>query len=155
LEVQDLRPASATEGGLVFALQAYAERFSASTGIHAEVDFLGEATSVDTLPDPVIDCLYRAAQDCLSSVQKRADSSLVYVELDVRSATAARMSVMDDGDGPFSKGEPDHSGVELRGLADRVSALHGTMEITRGHDQSTVHGTTVVIVLPALRTKVL
>jgi len=111
-----IHPSILTDRGLEAALAAVAGR----SPVPVELDLAGG----DTLPLTVQTTAYFVVVEALTNAAKHAgpDRIEVRVELD---DDAALLEVRDDGGG----GADLARGSGLRGLADRVSALGGTLEI--------------------------
>jgi signal transduction histidine kinase len=78
----------------------------------------------ERLPGPVEAAAYYVVAEGLTNVVKYADASLVRVNVERRNGVAC-VEVMDDGKG----GADPSGGTGLRGLADRVEALDGSLEV--------------------------
>jgi signal transduction histidine kinase len=111
-----LHPAILSDRGLGPALEALAGR------THVPVKIANRAE--ERLPQPVEAAAYYVVAESLTNVAKYAGASRVAV--DVRCLDGvARVEVVDDGIG----GATPSDGSGLRGLADRVEALGGRLEI--------------------------
>jgi signal transduction histidine kinase len=120
---QGLRPTALSEGGLAPALTLLASRSPVPTRV------LGE---VGRLPEPVEAALYFVCSEGLANAVKHAHASAIRIEL--RGAPgSAGVVVADDGAG----GAALEGGTGLRGLADRVEALGGTLRIEGPPDGGT------------------
>jgi len=86
------------------------------------------------------DCLFRAAQECVSNAIRHGNASRVDIRLDT-DATAIRLQVLDNG-----LGSTEGVGAGLAGMRTRAALLCGDVTITRDP------GWTVAITLP-LRTR--
>jgi PAS domain S-box-containing protein len=119
-----IHPAVLTERGLGVAVQALAGRAS----VPVEV--------LDTPPDrlaPAIEAAaYFVVAEALTNVVKYAQASAATVAVTV-AADRLVVEVSDDGIG----GATPDSGSGLRGLADRVGALDGTLTVTSPRGQGT------------------
>jgi PAS domain S-box-containing protein len=111
-----IHPAVLTERGLEPAVRALADR--APLPVELSVDVGGR------LPDPVEAAAYYVVAEALTNVAKYARASEVTVGV-VRENGHARIEVSDDGVGGADAG----GGSGLRGLADRVEALGGRLEL--------------------------
>lgn len=110
-----VHPAILTERGLVAALTFLAER----APLPVEID-----GAVDRLPESVEVALYFVCSEALANVAKHARASRAAIELrEERGRVILR--VEDDGVG----GAAPTEGSGLRGLADRVEALGGRLEV--------------------------
>ncbi len=111
-----IHPAVLTERGLEPAVESLAAR----APLPVEISFsLGER-----LPGPVEAAAYYVVAEALTNVAKYACASVVSVGVG-RSNGAALIEVRDDGVG----GAAAEGGSGLRGLADRVEALGGRLEL--------------------------
>ncbi|MEU7710868.1 sensor histidine kinase [Micromonospora chalcea] len=82
---------------------------------------------VDGLPAVVGSTVYRVVQEALTNVLRHAEATRVTVTV---RATAGRLAleVVDDGRGGPPVGRADGRGQGLRGMAERVALLGGTVE---------------------------
>jgi signal transduction histidine kinase len=94
-------------------------------------ELIGHATvpttmqlQVGALPDHVAACAYFVCSEALANASKHAHASAVQLELTADSEQV-RVSVTDDGVG----GATSEGGTGLRGLADRVEGLGGTLTV--------------------------
>jgi signal transduction histidine kinase len=131
LTLQDLRelargihPAVLSERGLAAALEAVASR----SPVPVELDVADER-----LPAPVEATAYYVVAECLANVAKYAGECTVDVTV-AREGDALRVEVRDDGCGGAEVG----AGTGLRGLTDRVEALHGTLHVGSHRGDGTV-----------------
>jgi len=111
-----IHPAVLTDRGLPAALDALAGR--ATTPVVLDVDL------ADRLPPPIEAAAYYVVSEALANVAKYASASEVVVTV-ARANGVARIEVVDDGIG----GADAVRGSGLRGLADRVEALDGTLVV--------------------------
>jgi signal transduction histidine kinase len=120
-ELRDLargiHPAVLSERGLEPAVRALAARAP------VPVDIVGEAAG--RLPAAVETAAYFVVSEALTNVSKYAHARHAIVRVE-RVDGQLLVEVSDDGVGGASAGE----GSGLRGLADRVAALSGTLEVT-------------------------
>jgi signal transduction histidine kinase len=105
------------EHGLAAALQALATRSAVTTTVSYEAG--------DRLPEPVELAAYFVACEALANVGKYAGASTARVSVR-RNGRSAVIEVADDGVG----GADEHLGTGLRGLADRVEALEGSLRVS-------------------------
>jgi signal transduction histidine kinase len=119
-ELRDLargvHPAILTEAGLGPALRSLARESPIPVDVTLELD--------DRLPDPVAVAAYFLAAEALANVAKYSAADTVTLNT-VANAGKLRMVIVDDGIG----GADPATGSGLRGLADRVAALGGLLEI--------------------------
>jgi len=126
-----IHPAVLSDQGLRAALGALTGRSPVPVRLDVELG--------SELPPPVEAAAYYVVAESLTNIAKYAEASVV--EIVVRSdAQGARVEVRDDGGG----GADPATGTGLRGLADRVDALGGVLEVTSPAGA----GTTVTAELP-------
>src|SRR4051794_6223285 len=111
-----IHPAVLTDHGLVPAVQALAARATLPVDL---TEMPG-----DRLPAPVEAALYYTVAEALTNVSRYACASCVTVRIGA-DADSATVEVADDGVG----GADRETGSGLRGLADRLGALDGSLEI--------------------------
>jgi signal transduction histidine kinase len=121
-----IHPSVLTDRGLGAALEGLANRSPVPVQI-------GQVPP-GRLPSPVETSAYFVVAEALTNAAKHARCSHVHVSVRVQNATAT-VEVHDDGVG----GAHPSDGSGLRGLADRVSALGGRLEI----ESAAGEGTTV------------
>jgi signal transduction histidine kinase len=102
--------------GLEVALESLAMRSPFPVSLAVELE--------DRLPEPVETAAYFVASEALANVGKYAQASTVTIRVS-RDNGLAVIEVADDGVG----GADDTRGSGLRGLADRVEALGGSLEV--------------------------
>jgi signal transduction histidine kinase len=91
-------------------------------GSSAELTVVGEQAGAR----PVLNTLYRAAQESLTNARRHAQASTVSMKLTFNSMDA-RLEVVDDGMG-FNVYEPRGNG--LQGMQERAEMLGGTMKVS-------------------------
>ena len=123
--IEDLRdlargiyPPLLADKGLVAALEAQARKGSVATDVRSE--------NVVRYPQQVEAAVYFCALEALNNVAKYAGASRAEVRL-AQSNGDLTFEVSDDGAG-FDVGRTSY-GTGLRGMADRVEAIGGTLEI--------------------------
>jgi PAS domain S-box-containing protein len=126
-----IHPAILTRGGLASALNALARR----SAVPVELAVRAETR----LPEPVEVAVYYVVSEALTNTAKHAHASAVHVAVDARDGVL-ELSIRDDGSG----GADPTRGSGLIGLADRVDALGGTIEVASPVGQ----GTALLITLP-------
>ena len=120
-ELRDLahgiHPSILTEAGLAAALESLADR--TPVPVHLQVDLPGD------LAPPIAATAYFAVAEALTNIAKHARAQTVEV---LASSTEERVEivVVDDGVGGASEGA---FGSGLRGIADRVAAVGGSMHV--------------------------
>jgi PAS domain S-box-containing protein len=126
-----IHPAVLTDRGLPAALEALASRTPLPVELSADLD--------ERLPGPVEAAAYYVVAEALTNVAKYAGASSVEVRAQRQNGRVV-VEVVDDGVG----GADPARGSGLRGLADRVEALEGELEVTSAAGS----GTTVRAVIP-------
>jgi signal transduction histidine kinase len=130
--VHDVLPAALLERGLVAATEDLVDRLSVPATLVAEVDETAITTST-------AHTAYFIIAEALSNTVKHADASHVRVTLGQGDGRIT-IAIEDDGVGGARIG----AGVGLRGLADRVDALQGTIAIR----SEPLRGTNIEVELP-------
>ena len=125
-----IHPAILTDRGLDAALEALAAR----TPLPVEIE--GRCTE---LPAPVEAAAYYVVSEAIANVVKYANAEVVRVTL-AQTNGAAVVEVVDDGVGGADPG----AGSGLRGLADRVASLRGSLHV----DSPPGGGTTIRAEIP-------
>ena len=121
-----IHPAVLTDRGLEPALKSLAAHVQA----HVQVDL--QAQIPQRLPPVVEAAVYYIAAEGLTNVAKYARASAAEVTLDTSNGSVV-LSITDDGAG----GADPERGTGLRGLADRVEALGGSLELRSPPGQGT------------------
>jgi signal transduction histidine kinase len=111
-----IHPAVLTDRGLEPALEALAERAPLPVSL--------DQMPAERLPAPVEAAAYFVVAEALTNVVKYADASTAAVRIR-RNGSYAVVEVRDDGVG----GADPTVGTGLRGLADRLAALDGRLEV--------------------------
>jgi signal transduction histidine kinase len=136
-----LRPSMLDDLGLEPALRWQAKEFFRRSGTAASVQVHG---NIDSLPENVRICVYRAVQEALTNCSKHAEASRVTVTVR-QEEDQISVSVQDNGKG-F---DPEHlltNGIGLAGMEERVRALQGRLTISSEPGK----GTLVALTLPML-----
>jgi signal transduction histidine kinase len=126
---QGLHPRQLSEQGLGAALAALAGDFP----LHVDL-----AVPVTRTSSAVAACAYFVCSEALANVAKHASASRVQISVTAR-AGGIVVEVSDDG-----AGGADPRGRGMRGLADRIETLGGTLTLTSAPGQ----GTRVTAVIP-------
>jgi signal transduction histidine kinase len=133
-----LRPSMLDDFGLQAALEWHVRDFTGRYPINVDLSMDGD---FDALPDKHRTCVYRVIQEALTNCARHARAQRVRIALTAREGSL-QVLVTDDGVGLDPTRH--HGGLGLRGIAERVKELAGTMSITRGAD----HGTTLAARVP-------
>lgn len=112
-----LHPAILSRGGLGPALKTLARRSSVPVELRVDVD--------QRLPDSVEVAAYYVVAESLTNAAKHAQATEVRVTAETEGSTV-RLSIRDDGIGGADSGR----GSGLTGLADRVEALGGRLQVS-------------------------
>jgi signal transduction histidine kinase len=141
--VEALRPQVLENARLPEALAAEAARWSATSGVAADVTTTGDARPLH--PEVEV-ALLRVGQEALANVGKHASASRVALTLSYME-DQVRLDVLDDGSG-FSKDDvgPAEGGFGLVGMDQRVRRLSGQLEI----ESEPGRGTAVSASVPAI-----
>jgi PAS domain S-box-containing protein len=126
-----IHPAILARGGIAPALKTLARRSAVPVKL--------EVRAETRLPEPVEVAVYYVVSEALTNTAKHAHASAVHVAVEARDGVL-ELSIRDDGSG----GADPTRGSGLIGLADRVDALGGTIEVASPVGQ----GTTLLITLP-------
>jgi two-component system, NarL family, sensor histidine kinase UhpB len=121
---RQLRPTALDDHGLYSAIEGQVKRFSAQTGIAADLRMDGSPSDLD--PDREI-AVFRIAQEALANVARHADARSVEVGVEPLGEHGVALTVRDDGRGFFPEGES--SGLGLNGMAERARLVGGELEI--------------------------
>jgi signal transduction histidine kinase len=135
-----LHPPVLTDRGLVPALEALARR--ATVPVTVESADAAEAAAPGRAHDAVEAAAYFVVAEALTNVARYADAKQAVVRVAHREGELC-VEVEDDGKG----GADPSQGSGLRGLADRVGALDGSLEV----DSVPGRGTTIRASLPTMR----
>lgn len=130
----DLRPVLLDYAGLYPALEGYALRFAARTGIPVEVR--GSEPPERLAPD-VESLLFRIAQEALGNCARHASAGRVHIEL-CHDDRHARLSIVDDGVGfalNADCGEQDTQG--LISMRERAEFAGGSLVVETASGQGT------------------
>ncbi len=141
--IEDLRPSSLSNLGLVAALEILLREFGARSDI-AVSDDLERVELEDTAQLTV----YRLVQEALTNVVKYAKATEVAVSLQPAPGGGARVSVKDNGIG-FDTSLPRLARHGLIGMRYRVEAEGGTMNLVSAPGA----GTLIEAVLPSAATR--
>jgi len=136
--IEDLRPSSLKNLGLVAALEIQIREFAqrSELTVHTELQPV-------TLSESAQLTVYRLVQESLTNIAKYAKAREVRVRMAPHGEDRVRVSVQDDGIG-FDPRVSRRSAHGLLGMRYRIEAEGGTMSVVSGHGQ----GTAVQATLP-------
>jgi ligand-binding sensor domain-containing protein/signal transduction histidine kinase len=135
--VQEIYPIALQEKGLITVLREYIFEWENHNDILVQfVDRNGRRMSLE-----VEQAIYRVIQEALANVARhsharRVDMSLVY------NGDSVQLSISDNGCG-FDMNTKSH-GMGLRSIRERISSIHGTMQI----QSAPGHGTRLLVQVP-------
>jgi signal transduction histidine kinase len=136
-----LRPAALDEVGLQEALTQQIEVWSERTGIQTDFHF-GPVIAM-RLGKEIEATVYRVVQEALTNVLKHAQAKRVSIVVTERNGQL-HVIVEDDGRGCDAQRRPSGGGLGLLGMRERLSSLHGHLEI----ESSPGGGTTLFARIP-------
>jgi PAS domain S-box-containing protein len=137
-----LHPPLLDEVGLESAIDWYARRFAAQTGIQVEVSIAAE---LPRLPSESETALFRIVQEALTNVRRHSGSAVARIHLGAEDSDQIRLEIADEGKGSSNATLQKQSevGVGVRGMRERMKQLGGRLEIS-----SSRSGTIVRALLP-------
>jgi signal transduction histidine kinase len=124
LLIFELRPPILEQVGLAAAVQA---RLSAVEG-RASLQTKLIADGIGDLPSPIEQALYRIAQEALNNALRHAHAQRITVQLQ-QEQTRVILAITDDGGGFDPAVAHKNGGLGLRGIAERVAQLGGTLTL--------------------------
>lgn len=126
--VENLRPSSLSQLGLVVTLEILAKEFSERSGV--KVHSALQAVNLTADAELVV---YRLLQEAITNISKYAQAKNVWITLEPR-GEVVYVAVRDDGVG-FDASQPCNSAYGLLGMRYRVKAEHGTMTLSASPGQ--------------------
>lgn len=135
----DLRP-NILDLGIVAALEWQAQAFEKHSAIPCK--FTCNLADIAVTPDQAI-TLFRICQESMSNIAKHASAKKVRLDITAL-AKEIVLTISDDGVGIKSSDMFKANSFGLRGMQERVAALHGSFNI----DQTGECGTVVTVRLP-------
>ena len=135
---RQLRPTALDDHGLVPAIESQLRRFSAQTGVQAELRTDGDTENLDSDQEIVV---YRVAQEALSNVAQHAAAR--HVEMDLSAdKEGVELTIRDDGRGFDPHAE--HDSLGLSGMSERARLLGGRLDV----DSRPGSGTNLTLQVP-------
>jgi len=135
--VQEIYPIALQEKGLPTILREYSFEWENRNEIKVNLSILNE----HRLPLAIEQAIYRVAQESLANVARHSHARQVEISL-VYNANSLQLSLADDGCG-FDMNLKGH-GLGLRSIHERVSSVHGTVQIQTLPGE----GTRIVVQVP-------
>jgi signal transduction histidine kinase len=135
--IEDLRPSSLSNLGLVASLEILAREFAERSGLSITTDF--EAVSLDEQTQLTV---YRLVQESLTNIGKYAEAGQVEIILQ-NFESHATIAIRDDGKG-FDPAQSRQSTHGLAGMRHRVEAAGGRLTVASSEGR----GTQISAVLP-------
>ena len=120
---RQLRPTALDDHGLVPAIESQLRRFSAQTGVTAELRTEGDASALDSDKEIAV---YRVAQEALSNVAQHAAARRVELDLSA-DKDGVELTIRDDGRGFDPDGATESLG--LSGMSERARLLGGRLDV--------------------------
>ncbi len=145
--IADLRPTALDELGLGAALEALAERLSASGAIEVEMSLelaFHSGRTEHRMLSEIEDTAYRLVQEALNNVAQHGETDRARVEVSESNETL-RVLVSDRGCGFDPSARTD--GFGLVGMRERVTLTDGTLELKSAPGD----GTTILAQIPVRR----
>jgi signal transduction histidine kinase len=136
--VEDLRPSSLSNLGLVPALEILTREFARSAAVTVTL----KLEPLNTTPEIAL-ALYRVAQESLTNIGRYAHAKNVVVRLCTR-GEFIELNIDDDGRG-FDVGERLNASHGLAGMRHRADALNGGFDVTSVEGR----GTSIKVVIPS------
>jgi signal transduction histidine kinase len=134
-----LFPAKLQYLGLAKALRGLCRDISQETSLSIAFEF---ENPPETLPAPIVLCLYRVVQEALHNTAKHGHARNAKVELKVNFGQL-QLSIVDDGKG-FKAEEHGYEGLGLASMCERLRAVDGSMNVVSRPGV----GTTIIVSVP-------
>jgi len=135
--IEDLRPSTLGNLGLVTTLEILAREFEQRSGV--TVDCQVEHVELSPVAELVV---YRMVQEAITNISKYAQATRVWISMDAAQGLA-HVHVTDDGVG-FDTATPSRSAYGLVGMHYRVAAAQGTLSVVSTPGE----GTRLTLTLP-------
>jgi two-component system, NarL family, sensor histidine kinase UhpB len=140
--ISQLRPPVLDQLGLADALQDAVFAWQKShPGVEVKLQC---AAAIDDLPEATNIAVFRIVQECLTNVARHAAATTVQITLTRNETGELHLMIKDNGVGSEKLSHFSGSRLGLRGMQERVQALHGTIEI----DSRAGQGFTINVLLP-------
>jgi signal transduction histidine kinase len=135
--VQEIYPIALQEKGLITTLREYIFEWENRNDVTVQFTSRDERRLALDLEQ----ALYRISQEALANIARHSHASRVYMSL-VYNSDSVQLSVSDNGCG-FDTNTKSH-GMGLRSIRERVSSVHGTVQIKSAPG----HGTRLLVQVP-------
>lgn len=145
---RELRPAVLDDLGLIAALLAFMETFTAQTGVRTHLTTFAGVEEMDPIQRTT---LYRVAQEALTNVARHAHAAKVEVNIQKLGDGGVSMQIKDNGKSfnvPRASAVNSGKRLGLLGMRERVEMVGGTFGIESAPGQ----GTTVWVEIPFTET---
>jgi len=139
-----LHPPMLDELGLASAVKWYAAGFAKRTGIRIETDMPAHIHRLS--PDAEV-TLFRVLQESLTNVHRYSDSPQAVVRIKI-TGEALTLEIQDFGKGmkmPRSHMVPQHLGVGIQGMNERMRQMGGKLEISSNPKRGTLVAATIAL----------
>lgn len=141
---RELHPAVLDDFGLIPALGAFVESFTARTGLPVEIT---ADPGADDLPAAIRTALYRIAREALGNAARHSGGESAAVSI-TRTASFVRMEISDDGLGFPTPGDGDKAHLGILGMKERARMVGGRFKIESRPGQETI----VIVEIPLTET---
>jgi signal transduction histidine kinase len=128
--IEDLRPSTLSNLGLVTTLEILARDFAERSGV--EVICMAEPVDLGPAAELVV---YRMVQEAITNISKYAQAKRVWISMDSANGVAS-VNVTDDGKG-FDMATGPRSAYGLVGMHYRVAAAKGTLSVVSAPGEGT------------------
>lgn len=137
LAIQDLRASPLEDLGLGLALQQIAKTTASRAGLRLELDVPEQITG---LSESIEQGLYRVADEALTNIEHHADATHISMRYQEKKQQIT-LTIADDGRGFDTEAAPPMGHFGLKGMAERVSMMRGTLTV----DSKPGHGTCIEV----------
>jgi NarL family two-component system sensor histidine kinase LiaS len=136
--VQEIYPIALQEKGLATALREYIFEWENRNDTTVQLATRNERR----LPLDVEQAIYRVSQEALANIARHSHARRVDISL-VYNGDSVQLSLADDGCG-FDASIKKSQGMGLRSIRERVSSIHGTVQV----QSAPGHGTRILVQVP-------
>ncbi len=143
--IQQLRPASLEDKGLVTALKELTNQWSEQTKVQIEFEVSGERE----LPINIEQALYRITQEALNNIARHAKAQHVRIDLNY-DLKNVQLKITDDGRGFDPKASHSLQSLGLGSMKERATEVNGQLNI----DSQFERGTIITATIPSVALEV-